>query len=125
MKVWMALGLAPASIKSEANVWRHSCSVIGASSSGSLPSVASSPARALKAFHAALARLSTVEETNASCGCPAEDKLLTTSLAALNGRLQAAPQDCEHRHRAPSRSGLGFNRTLLLIPAARHGSDSS
>ena len=35
MNSWIAFGLAPESISSEANVWRHSCNVIGVRSASS------------------------------------------------------------------------------------------
>jgi hypothetical protein len=70
MTTLRALALAPAAILSEANVWRHSCRVIGVDVSSVVISRPSCLAFSSPVFFQAFkARLRTVEATNTSDAC--------------------------------------------------------
>ena len=109
MNVWMAFGFAPASISSEANVWRHSWGVMGSSSA---------------AFHAFAARFPTAIGAKAETFPTAEKQGLSPALHSDQVLVQVVAQDRQERHRATASSRLWLDYPVLLVPAAVHANQA-
>lgn len=116
MNCWIALGLAPTSISSEAKVW---------SARGDAPLLPPAPLRpSLACSLASKARLRAVDDgrrVERFLGRAAEHQVFPASAASLHAALQVATQDREQRDGAASGKGLGLDHSLHLVPTALDG----
>ena len=85
MNCWIALGFAPASISSEAKVWRHSCSVIGLSELRLPPAACSSRSRSFATLPGALRPVVDGRRVEGFLGRAAEDKVLASTAGPSPG----------------------------------------